>query len=81
MWSLLRLLWPALNVLWAPSMDVSSSGQKTPPASDGARPLAFLLDLAIYLPVMFLVREICFPALDFIVNGLFWSLTTLLFAT
>lgn len=41
----------------------------------------FLLDLAIYLAVMFLIREIYFPRLGFIANGLFWSLTCLAVAT
>jgi len=40
-----------------------------------------LLDLIIYLSVMFLVREIYFPKIGFIANGLFWSVTTLLVAT
>lgn len=44
-------------------------------------PLAFLIDLAIYISVMFLVREIYFSQFNFITNGLFWSLTTLLFAS
>ena len=30
---------------------------------------------------MFLIREIYFPSVGFIVNGLFWSLTTLIIAT
>lgn len=41
----------------------------------------FLLDLIIYLSVMFLIREIYFPKLHFIANGLFWSLSTLIIAT
>jgi hypothetical protein len=40
-----------------------------------------MFDLIIYLTVMFLVREIYFTSVGFIINGLFWSLTTLLFAT
>jgi len=48
---------------------------------DGRRRGAFLLDLALYLAVMFLVREIYFPRLGFIANGLFWSLTTLAVAS
>lgn len=44
-------------------------------------PQGFLLDLVVYLAVMFLVREISMPNVDFLVNGLFWSLTTLLVAT
>ena len=41
----------------------------------------FLVDLGIYLSVMFLVREIYFPSLGFIVNGLIWSSSTLVVAT
>jgi len=41
----------------------------------------FLFDLIIYISVMFLIREIYFPSVGFIVNGLFWSLTTLIVAT
>jgi hypothetical protein len=41
----------------------------------------FLFDLIIYISVMFLVREIYFPKLGFLANGLFWSLTTLIVAT
>ena len=38
----------------------------------------FLVDLVIYISVMFLVREIYFPTVGFIANGLFWSFTTLI---
>ena len=41
----------------------------------------FLIDLVIYISVMFLVREIYFEKLGFIANGLFWSSTTLVVAT
>jgi len=41
----------------------------------------FLFDLIIYISVMFLIREIYFPSVGFIANGLFWSLTTLVIAT
>lgn len=41
----------------------------------------FLFDLTIYISVMFLIREIYFPNVGFIVNGLFWSLTTFVVAT
>ncbi|WP_339758441.1 CPBP family intramembrane glutamic endopeptidase [Algoriphagus aquimarinus] len=40
----------------------------------------FLFDLFIYISVMFLIREIYFPSVGFIVNGLFWSFTTLVIA-
>ena len=41
----------------------------------------FLFDLIIYISVMFLIREIYIPNVGFIVNGLFWSFSTLLIAT
>ncbi|QOL24983.1 CPBP family intramembrane metalloprotease [Thalassotalea sp. LPB0316] len=44
-------------------------------------PLAFLLDLVIYISIMFLVREIYFSQFNFITNGLFWSFVMLLTAT
>ena len=40
----------------------------------------FLFDLVIYISIMFLVREIYFPKVGFITNGLFWSFTTLVIA-
>ena len=41
----------------------------------------FLFDLILYIAVMFLIRELYFPKLHFIANGLMWSFTTLLMAT
>jgi len=41
----------------------------------------FLFDLAIYISVMFLIRELYIPNVGFIANGLFWSLSTLVVAT
>ncbi|QLG46600.1 CPBP family intramembrane glutamic endopeptidase [Costertonia aggregata] len=41
----------------------------------------FLFDLIIYTSVMFLIREIYFPSVGFIINGLFWSFTTFIIAT
>lgn len=40
----------------------------------------FLLDLIIYLSVMFIIREVYFPQLHFIANGLMWSFSTLIIA-
>ncbi len=40
----------------------------------------FLIDLIIYISVMFLVREITIPKVGFITNGLFYSFTTLVVA-
>lgn len=50
----------------------------------GASPnnhIGFLIDLIIYITIMFLVREIYIPEIPFIANGLFWSLSTLAVAT
>ena len=41
----------------------------------------FLIDLVIYISVMFLIREVIIPKVSFLVNGLFWSLTTLIVAS
>ncbi len=41
----------------------------------------FLIDLIVYISVMFLVREIYIPKIGFLANGLFWSFTTLVVAT
>lgn len=41
----------------------------------------FLFDLIIYITVMFLIREIYFQEVHFLVNGLFWSFSTLIIAT
>lgn len=40
-----------------------------------------LFDLMIYVLVMFLVREVYFEEVGFLVNGLFWSFSTLIIAT
>ncbi len=57
---------------------MSSAGLQQPKRTP---PQAFFVDLAIYLAVMFLVREVYFPKIGFIANGLMWSLTTLAVAT
>ncbi|MFN4764564.1 lysostaphin resistance A-like protein [Gillisia sp. Q332] len=41
----------------------------------------FLIDLIIYISVMFLIREVYIPKIGFLANGLFWSFTTLGVAT
>ncbi|MDC9723383.1 MAG: CPBP family intramembrane metalloprotease [Urechidicola sp.] len=53
----------------------------TPAISKPTNYKGFLLDLIIYISVMFLVREIYIPKVGFIVNGLFWSFTTLIVAS
>ena len=40
----------------------------------------FLFDILLYLAVMFLIREVYFSQLPFIVNGLMWSFSTLIIA-
>jgi hypothetical protein len=49
--------------------------------SKKANPLGYLLDLILYISVMFLVRELYYSEAGFIANGLFWSITTLIVAT
>ena len=41
---------------------------------------AFFIDLIIFISVMFLVREVYFQSVGFMVNGLFWSLSTFIIA-
>lgn len=41
----------------------------------------FVLDLVLYISVMFLIRKIYFSQFNFITNGLFWSCSTLITAT
>jgi hypothetical protein len=43
-------------------------------------PMVLCLDLAIYISVMFLIREVYFAQFNVMTNGLFWSLTTLVVA-
>lgn len=52
-----------------------------PPMETSNHPGYFWLDLTIYIAVMFLIREVYFSQFNFITNGLFWSLTTLVVAT
>ncbi|PCJ64878.1 MAG: CPBP family intramembrane metalloprotease [Bacteroidetes bacterium] len=49
--------------------------------SDTTNHKGFLFDLIIYITVMFLIREIYIPNVHFLVNGLFWSFSTLAIAT
>lgn len=51
------------------------------PKPNQSHPMAFVLDLIIYIAVMFLIREVYFSQVNFITNGLFWSMTTLLTAS
>jgi hypothetical protein len=43
--------------------------------------MVLCLDLAIYISVMFLIREVYFAQFNVMTNGLFGSLTTLVVAT
>ena len=62
-------------------MDITKSKQMDRSPSSEAGPGNFLVDLVLYVSLMFLIREVYFPSIGFIFNGLFWSLTTLGFAT
>ena len=42
--------------------------------------LGFLVDLILYISVMFLIREIYFEGYHFLVSGLFWTFSTLAIA-
>lgn len=57
----------------------TKSDQPIDPKRTGAH--VFLLDLVLYLSVMFLIRQVYFSGVGFIANGLFWSATTLAVAT
>ena len=62
------------------SKDISSLKDSQQSASNNPRAYNakdFLVDLIIYISVMFLVREIAIPNVSFIANGLFYSFTTL----
>ena len=45
------------------------------------KPTHFLLDLAIYISIMFLIRETSIPNSHYLVTGFLYSLTTLVVAT
>lgn len=50
-------------------------------AEFSASRLALVIDIVLYLAVMFLIREVYFSEFGFIANGLFWSLCSLLIAS
>ena len=54
--------------------------QVGPLKSSGISPRAFFIYLAISLSRMFLIRHVYFSSVSSVINGLFWSLTTLTFA-
>lgn len=51
--------------------------QSKPATSRNVSSRKFFVDLAIYLPVVFLIGEVYFQSLGFMGNGLFWSFTGL----
>ncbi len=57
--------------------DLHDSGQSQSSISRGIGAGAFFIDLAIYLPAIFLIREVYFDRFGFLANGLFWSFTGL----
>ena len=59
-------------------MIVTIGKSQTEPASSGiVSPWAWFVDIALYLSVAFLIREVYFQSLGFMANGLFWSFTGL----
>lgn len=62
-------------------MDITEKRPVDRSPSREAGPGNFFVDLVLYVGLMFLIREVYFPSIGFIFNGLFWSLTTLGFAT
>ena len=61
-------------------LSLSDRTQTDSSVSSQTSPGAFLVDLIPYLSLMFLIREVYFPSVGFILNGLLWSMTTLVFA-
>jgi len=62
-------------------MNTTDRVQSESARRDNIGPMAYLVDLALYISVMFLIREVYFSSFGFMTNGLFWSLTTLVVAT
>jgi len=62
-------------------MNIGSNGVTSGENLNKPHPLMFLLDLAVYISVMFLLRQVYFSQFNFITNGLFWSFCTLLTAS
>ena len=62
-------------------MRTSNSNQSESSSLSESKSHMFFMDLALYLAVMFLIREVYFSSFGFIANGLFWSLSTLVVAT
>jgi hypothetical protein len=62
-------------------MRVTSDRAQSEPASNHKiSSRAFSVDLVLYLSVTFLIREVYFQSLGFMVNGLFWSFSALVVA-
>ena len=49
--------------------------------SSSLKPIHYFVDLLLYISVMFLIREVYFSSVGFLINGIFWTLTTLIVAT
>ena len=62
-------------------MGISDSNQSEPSSLSESRSHVLFMDLALFLAVMFLIREVHFSSFGFVANGLFWSLSTLVVAT
>lgn len=61
--------------------EIENSLKSETQISEAINHKGFLFDLIIYITVMFLIREVYFQEVHFLVNGLFWSFTTLIIAT
>ena len=70
----------SINCLRKIQVDIKSNGFASTLNTKKPSAFVFFIDLVIYVSVMFLIREVYFSQFNFITNGLFWSLTTLLTA-
>lgn len=61
-------------------MNLHKTGIENNLDSGKSNQLGFLFDLILYISVMFLIREIYFEGMHFIVSGLFWTFSTLVIA-
>jgi len=62
-------------------MNFSPIGLSVSDPKPGPSRFYFVIDLVIYISIMFLIRELYFSQFSFIANGLFWSFSTLLTAS
>lgn len=61
-------------------MNLLSTNDASKPQPVKPSSYLFIVDLSIYIAIMFLIREVYFSQFNFITNGLFWSCTTLVTA-